>query len=147
MREDLYFDRGFKERKGSCRLIRKGTNQKYIPSLEEDDAVRIDGLSHKETAEIFNRCETFHCHDPYTAYSVFAVFCGCTTIVYPETGVSEADWRPIEERWGIAYGNSPEQIAFAQSTRHKMRETRARLQAEEDEQLRYFVTRLAERFD
>lgn len=41
----------------------------------------------------------------YTAYTWFAIMCGCIPIVVPEKHISKYDWHPENKfRLGIAYG-------------------------------------------
>ena len=93
------------ERDGTAYVVRKKSVE---PDPDEiKDYVCIDGLSHKETSEILKRVRTFISYDPYTAYSRFAVLCGCTSIVMPVDGIAEEKWEPDERRRaGLAYGYS-----------------------------------------
>jgi hypothetical protein len=103
-----------------CYLVRKGGNK---PPVHDIDAIQIDGLSHKEIAEIFNKSKKFICYDDYTAYSIFAVLCGCKSYVVPEAGKSIVEWYPDEsDRYGISYGFDLEQELWAESTSHKVLE-------------------------
>lgn len=101
--DDVYRDEGLGERSGSCYMVRKGLGR----SLDKHEAgsKKIDGLSHSEIAEIFNRCKYFVSYDLYTMYSRYAAMCGCIPIVVPDEDVTKEQWRPVEEnRLGIAYG-------------------------------------------
>lgn len=62
-------------RKGSAYLIRKGKNKPIMHDLT--DSVCIDGLSHKDVADVLRRVECLYCYDPVTAYTWFAQLCGC----------------------------------------------------------------------
>ena len=65
----------------------------------------IDGLSHREIAELFKRSKTFVSYDLYTAYSTFAALCGCDSVVIPQEGINVDQWIPDQyHRAGIAYG-------------------------------------------
>jgi hypothetical protein len=91
------------ERKGTAYCIRKGKGKKIVHDL--DDSILIDGMSHSETAAVFKKVKRFISYDTYTAYSIFAILCGCESVVVPDDGVSEEQWYPNEEdRYGIAYG-------------------------------------------
>lgn len=91
------------ERKGTAYCIRKGKGKKIIHDLE--NSILIDGKSHEEVANIFKTVKQFISYDTYTAYSLFAVLCGCESVVVPDEGVSEEMWYPnVEDRYGIAYG-------------------------------------------
>ena len=61
--------------------------------------------------------KTFISYDTLTAYSIFAVLCGCESIVIPDEGVSIDDWYPdYEDRYGISYGFS--NLEEAAATKH-----------------------------
>lgn len=99
-------------------LIRKGIDKKIIHDL---DAVKIDGLSHKEIAHIFKRSNKFISYDDYTAYSIFATLCGCKSYVVPSENKSLESWYPNEnDRYGISYGFSTEQEIWANDTKDKV---------------------------
>ncbi|HED3880574.1 WavQ [Enterobacter hormaechei] len=101
-----------------CFMVRKGT---YKEKIHPANAVQIDGLSHKEVAAIFKRSKKFICYDDYTAYSIFAVLCGCPSYVVPAQGQSIEDWYPnLSDRYGISFGFSKEQEEWAQSTRENV---------------------------
>jgi hypothetical protein len=103
------------ERSGVAYCIRKGKNKKL--NRHPDDAVLIDDLSHAEIASLFKRVKTFISYDDYTAYSLFAVLCGCDSVVVPSEGVNEKSWYPnVEDRYGIAYGF--ERLEWSKSTAH-----------------------------
>ncbi|BES82991.1 hypothetical protein PEC302107_09310 [Pectobacterium araliae] len=118
---DLYNSKNNEERDiPSCHMIRKGTNKKFI---HDKNSIPLDGLTHKEIAKIFRRSEKFICYDDYTAYSIFAVLCGCESIVVPDDTTSIEQWYPnITDRYGIAYGLNDAQRQWAIETRHKVLE-------------------------
>ncbi len=100
------------ERKGVAVCIRKGAGKKFI---HDEPAILIDGLSHQETGKILRNVKYFVSYDTYTAYSLFAVLCGCISIVVPDDNQTEEEWYPkVEDRWGIAYGY--DNIPFAEQT-------------------------------
>jgi hypothetical protein len=100
-------------REGTAYFIGKGKNR--LHNQHPIDAILIDGKSHAEIGEIFKRVDQFISYDPRTSYSHFAALCGCTSIVVPEEGVSEAQWLPNPDtRVGLAYGFN--RIHHAQET-------------------------------
>jgi hypothetical protein len=113
---DIYNEFGsFSTRTGSAYLIRKG----YKKTIQHDlsDSIQIDGKSHEEIAKIFKRVKTFISYDTNSAYSYFAVLCGCDSIVIPNHGVTKEEWFPNpKDRYGIAYGY--ENLEEAKSTKH-----------------------------
>ena len=100
------------DRKGVAVCIRKGAGKKFV---HDEPAIVIDGLSHEDTGEILRTVKYFVSYDTYTAYSLFAVLCGCISIVVPDDNQTEEQWYPkVEDRWGIAYGY--DNIQFAEQT-------------------------------
>jgi hypothetical protein len=90
-------------RSGIAYCIYKGKGRKISKSFKK--AILIDGKSHIEIANIFKKVSLFVSYDLYTAYSTFAVLCGCTSVVIPEDGLSEENWRADPRtRYGISYG-------------------------------------------
>lgn len=117
---ELYNMDGAENDTGCCHLVRKGKNK---DKCHPEDSIAIDGLSHQEISEIFKKSKRFICYDDYTAYSIFAVLCGCESIVVPGDGVTKEQWYPRpEDRYGIAYGFSEEELSSAKETRHKVLE-------------------------
>jgi hypothetical protein len=91
------------KRKGSAYCLRKGIDKPIQHDLS--DSILIDGKSNREVAAIFKSVKSFISYDTYTAYSIFAVLCGCDSIVIPDEGVTEEEWySDPADRYGIAYG-------------------------------------------
>ena len=105
LRHDIYQDRGLGERDGACRLIRKGAFTGVGARPADDDAILIDGMSHREMADVFNRTKILYCHDPYTMYAYYAAVCGCIPVVLPQPGLSREQWLASTiVKHGVAYG-------------------------------------------
>lgn len=103
-----------------CYMVRKGN---YKQPIHDDNAICVDGLSHRQIANIFKRTKRFISYDDYTAYSIFASLCGCESIVVPDGKKTIEEWYPcISDRYGIAYGLEPEQLEWAKNTRYKVQE-------------------------
>lgn len=130
-RNPVYQNQNRPDRSGACYIVRKGAHKDRIPETETENAIQIDGLSHEEIAEIFNRCDTFYSYDEATFYSQYAAICGCQSVVIPGIYASRAEWNENHElgRYGIAYGTSPAELAHATQTRHRVTEL---LQEQED---------------
>ncbi len=102
-REETYHQTNFRERKGSCYILRKGKGREIIHDLS--NSILIDGKSHQEIAKIFNEVTYCISYDTYTMYSMYAAMCGCISVVIPENNISKEEWLPEpERRYGIAYG-------------------------------------------
>jgi hypothetical protein len=145
LRSEIYRDEGVPDRRGRCRMVRKGTAT-YRPEMGfGDDAPLLDGMSHAEIAAVFNRCEFFYCHDPYTLYLYYAALCGCIPIVVPQPGLDAATWRlGFEIKRGVAYGE--EEIPFAIETRNGLFSDMDAARQVEDEAVRKFIAKTKERF-
>ena len=76
------------------------------------------GKDIEELCKIFNKCEYFYCYDTFTFTPVIAALCGCITVIIPLDNISkdniyeDAPWM----KYGIAYGDSKEEIENARNT-------------------------------
>jgi hypothetical protein len=93
--------------------------------------VELDGLINSETPydeiekklkELFNKYKKFITYDNDTFHSVQAALCGAISVVIPDGRLTEEEWRSSNNmrKWGIAYGDTDEQIDFAIRTREKL---------------------------
>lgn len=99
-------------RSGTAYCMRKGKGRRIVHDLS--DSVLIDGMSHAEVASVFKKVKYFISYDLYTAYTWFAIMCGCIPIVIPEDGILKKDWYHDEKSSiGIAYGF--EEVSLAES--------------------------------
>jgi hypothetical protein len=131
-----YFKKSTSKRQGICYQIRKQDSNEQV-NLPKD-AIKIDGLSHEEIANIFHSCEYFFSYDMYSFYSVYASISGCKSIVIPKVDVSEDEWRPdISARYGIAYGEK--RIQWALETRLNLLNDIKNQKVKEDKQLNAFI--------
>lgn len=105
-------------RDGVCYIVRKGSDKPRIPQTEVPGAICIDGMSHAQINDVFNRCRTFYSYDEATMYSQYAAIAGCTSVVIPGLYPSRAEWAASHElaRYGVAYGL--DDIPHAEATRH-----------------------------
>lgn len=123
------------ERSGTAYMFRDGRERPIVHDL--DNSIRLTrDLSHAQIAAIFKRIKTFISYDSRTLFSELAVLCGCESVVIPEEGVSEEEWRPVvASRSGVAYGF--EKLPQARATAHLLldymleKQDRARLAVEE----------------
>lgn len=115
---DLYKQYNWGKREKVCYLIRKGKNRNDLPSHFDGDVIDI-GTPEKEIVRIFNECKYCYFYDTQTFYTKIAAVCGCIPIVIPEKGKSRADYLTSSDSkgYGVAYGNTKEEIEFAISTR------------------------------
>lgn len=136
------------DRKGVCYLIRKGNAKPRLPQTEAAEAICVDGMSHLEMNEVFNRCEFFYSYDEATMYSQFAAIAGCTSVVVPGMFTSREEWvaNHPNGRYGVAYGDSPAELAHARNTRDLLlQDLRAKEEASLDT-VRNFINLTQQRF-
>lgn len=135
---DLYKQTNFGKRSGKCYIVRKGKIRKDLP--DNFDGVIIDDLLEPEIVHVFNECEYCYSYDTQTLYSTIAAICGCISIVIPEEGKTREDYLDSNEKgWGIAYGESTEQIEFAIATRHKCIDRFKHLQEDNSKNVDEFI--------
>lgn len=130
-------------RDGVAYCIRKGRNksQKDLPK----GAILIDEMGHEQVSKILKRVRLFISYDDYTAYSKFALMCGCDSVVVPSEGVSEEQWCTEESaRWGIAYGM--DRLSWARGTAHLQLSRIEQLMKESEETVRRFALEAMEYF-
>ncbi|MFO1091103.1 MAG: hypothetical protein U1E46_16130 [Hyphomicrobiales bacterium] len=140
----VYQNLGRTDRKGACYMVRKGAHKMRIP--ETEGAECLDGKSHEEIAEAFNRCEVFYSYDEATMYSQYAALCGCLSIVIPGNYSSRTAW--VEgysiAKYGIAYGLND--VEHARATMHLVRPLLEHREQEGVESVRAFVALTRARF-
>lgn len=107
-------------RSGSAYMFREGRERPIVHDMENSLCLTRD-YSHAQIAEVFKRVKTFISYDNRTMFTDLAVLCGCESVVVPEEGVSEEQWRPEpESRSGIAYGF--EKLEQARASAHLLRD-------------------------
>ncbi len=117
---DIYNTEEVTERKIDSHIIRKGYEKDKV---HKDSSICIDGMSHHEVAAVLKQSKRFISYDDYTAYSLFAVLCGCESIVVPNESMTREQWYPNEsDRYGLAYGFSESELEWARNTKHKVLE-------------------------
>lgn len=109
-------------------LIKKGIIKrdfKFSKGQFIDDIIKIDSREEIDSKllELFNKHEKFITFDNETFHSVQAALCGAISIVIPDGRLTESEWREANpsRKWGIAYGDTEEQINFAINTRDKLK--------------------------
>lgn len=118
----LYRQTNFGPRTGNCYIVRKGKGRGDLPKVF--DGPVIDGKSESEIVEIFNSSKYCYSYDTQTMYSSIASVCGCISIVVPEEGKSREDYLSSGEHgYGMAYGDSAEELLYAEKTREKLIES------------------------
>ena len=129
---NLYRQYNFKERTGSCYLIRKGKSRPDLP-ICFDGPVIDNGMPEQEIVRVFNNTRYCFCYDTHTFYTIIAAVCGCIPIVIMEPGKTVSDYLdPDDKHLGIAYGFTQEQIQYAIDTRELLIESLNYRDANED---------------
>ena len=112
------------ERTKTCYLIKKGRFNLSRRDVHPSDSICIDNLSLEEIVQIFNESTYFYCYDVKSAFATFSVICGCIVVLFPENNVSKENYYKNTMyyinneiyNYGIAYGNTEEEIEFARNT-------------------------------
>lgn len=113
----LYKNYNYNERKGNCYIIYKGYNRKDLPK-SFDGPVFNDKMSQEDLVDMLNSHKYCFIYDTQTFYKKIAAVCGCIPILVMEEGKNEEDYLGRDENhYGIAYGNTPNQIEYAINTR------------------------------
>lgn len=143
--DKVYRDKGYADRQGDCYIIRKGRGRSDLPPL--DGKLIIDGMTETEIAEVFNRSRRCISYDTQTMYTMLAALCGCETIVVPEPGKTRADYRGAEDKeYGVAFGDSPEELAYARKTLPLLRQSILEKQEKNRKQVEGFLALCEKRF-
>jgi hypothetical protein len=145
--EDLFVDR-HEKREGECYVVRKAVSK--FKDQHTPGSLCIDGYrSHEEVADIFNRCERFISYDHATSLSLFAAMCGCDSIVIPDGKTSAEEWRhgQLQLMYGIAYGNTPDELEWMRKTRALIPGHLKNLMDEGERQVDEFVEKVRKVFN
>jgi hypothetical protein len=123
------------DRNGYCHTMRKSHMHKNINNIHPADSFEIT-RDHKQEdyIQIFNKHKYFISYDPLTFLSIIASLCGCISIIYPIENISKKEWLTMGalneyfkqkndyNLYGIAYGDSPEEIQYAIDTIHLVKD-------------------------
>ncbi len=143
---ELYKQWNYGHREGKCYLIWNGYRRGDLPNTF--DGPVIDKLSEKEKVELFNKCEYMYSYDEMSAYNSIACLCGCIPIIVPEKSRSLDSYRkPGLEHYGVAIGDSKDEIEYARSTRDKLAEVYSTVNARAAEGADRFVRYCKEYFN
>ena len=119
---ELYRQTNFSERSGKCYMIRKGKDRTDLP--QKFDGPVLDNLPEWKIVECFNKYKYCYFYDTQSFYSSIASICGCIPIIVLEKGKSKKDYlKNGDHSYGIAYGDSSEEISYAKETRENLIKT------------------------
>jgi hypothetical protein len=123
------------ERSNYCYTYRKSFYHKNVNIIHPTDSFEISRAhSQEDYIELFNKYKYFVSYDPLTFLTIIAPLCGCISIVHPIENVTKEGWlktsalyQYFKEKgnfdiYGIAYGNSSEELEFAQNTIHLVKD-------------------------
>ncbi len=127
-----------------CYIVRKGANRTDLP--KKFDGPVLDDLAEIEKVEAFNRYEYCISYDTQTGYSDIAALCGCISVVIPEEGKKPDDYRKEGTLYGIAYGFSEEEIAYAKETQHMVKKQYIKINQKCAEDVKKFADICRKRF-
>ena len=124
-----------KNKNGYCFTLRKSYYHKnfndanYIHPVDSFEIKR--NHTQDDYIEIFNKFEYFISYDPLTFLNIISALCGCISIVYPIENINKKEWLMMtgmeeyfrktsyeKNLYGIAYGNSIEEIEYSKNTLH-----------------------------
>ncbi len=121
----------YNNRYGYCHTFRKSFYHKNINIIHPKNSLEITrSNSQDDYIEIFNKHKYFITYDPLTFLCIIAPLCGCISIIYPIDGTSKKEWLQTTglneylkykndyNIYGIAYGNSQDEINYANNSLH-----------------------------
>ena len=137
--KDIYYPPKDRQRRvGECCVVHKG--QKRELEIKTEGMTMVDGLTHAQAAEVFRISKRCYCYDLDTMYARYAALCGCEVVIVPDAGMSVEEWRPdAESRYGLAYGDSQEQLEWAAQTRSSVLESMMRGENQAEESVLNFL--------
>lgn len=142
----LYRQYNFGPRSGKCYILRKGKKRRDLPK-SFDGPVFDDDMSQEELVKMFNTYKYCYDYDTQTFYTAIAAVCGCIPIVVMEPGKTIDDYlaKGEQHHYGSAYGETPEQIEYAVSTRNKLLES-LDYKSRNEESVKSFIPHLEAKF-
>jgi hypothetical protein len=140
----VYYNRGEPSRTSTCYMVRKGSDREL--NRHPEGAICLDGRTHAEIAEVFNKSHTFYCYDEMTLYAQYAAICGCISVVVPKYFSNHDEYVATRSiaRYGVSYGF--EHIDHARSTQHLVRGLLQELELQNLETVERFVEITIQRF-
>ena len=120
---NLYKQYNYSKRKERCYVLRKGKSRSDVPQ-SFDGPVYDNNMTQRQLVKMFNDYKFCYFYDTQTFYTTIACVCGCIPIIVMEKGKTINDYIKQDDcRFGIAFGDSPDEIAYAIKTRDKLIES------------------------
>lgn len=115
----------------SCFLLRKTNNSHTLKMMENvsdffihpENSINLDSNRLEENINVFLKCKKFYCYDNVCFLPVLAAACNCVPILINKYHGFE-NIREIYRTYspwmyyGIAYGDSEEELNFAKNSKH-----------------------------
>ena len=98
---------------------------------------------------LFFKKEKFISYDRFTFLNIIASLSGCLSIVKPIENLDAETWRNADPfyKYGVAYGDSEEEINYALSTQDKLYDHIYNLYLENENNIKIFMDRIESRFN
>ena len=121
----IFYNFNNNERNKTCYIIKKGILiHSNINYFHLNDSINIENLPLEEIPNIFNESKYFYVYDMKCMFIIYSLICGCMPIIYPLENMTKEEYfkttifykNGIIFDKGIAYGNSPEEITYANNT-------------------------------
>lgn len=138
-------------RKGSCFAYRKCPPE-YRRPIHPSDSIEIEWNDVGDLirmSNLFNKTERFYCYDDATFLAVQAAMCGCEVIVVPFRFTKD-EWlnkNPSFCKFGIAYGDSENELQHAKLTLNQLNEEIEKFEKQSDEEVESFIKNCKEIFN
>lgn len=141
----LYRQYNFSSRSGKCYILRKGKYRTDLPK-SFDGPVFDDNMTQEDLVKMLNEHEYCYSYDTQSFYSSIASICGCKSIVVLEPGKKAEDYLGKEEKhYGVAYGDTLEQIEYAERTKPLLLKS-LDFKYKNEESVKEFIPKLEARF-
>ncbi|MDD5457603.1 MAG: glycosyltransferase [Candidatus Margulisbacteria bacterium] len=144
--QDIFFRNEAQARNKQCFYIGKGRYREDIINPLETDMIKITRNprfpgTREELADLFRQCSMFYCFDNLTIMYYESALCGCPVVLIPDGNYNKEQYENNElGRYGIAFGNSPEEIKFARETVHLAKENYDKCVADFRKNLENFIS-------
>lgn len=121
----VYNPDGAGEREGSLVWLNRFLNANGVTEPITDNSIeisyRVGVRTPEELAELYRKAELFYTYEHTTA-CFEALLCGCPVVYLPNPLFLSKPVHSYLGSDGVAWGNTPEAIAYAKATVHKVRE-------------------------
>jgi len=139
----VYNAEGCGERHGKLVWLHRYLEKGGVPGEVVADATEISFRgkirSPRELAELYRKAELFYTYE-HTTGCFEALLCGCPVVYLPNPLMLEKPLHSYLGDDGVAWGDSPEAIAHAKATVHKVRERYEAIHQEFLQELQDFIT-------